>query len=75
MIIVWNFMGKLLYKLNGHLGCIRSLYIDDYKLVSGGDAKKIMVWDYQVCLLCFSFFFIFIKLKCVSYFLEWSFIE
>ena len=47
-IIVWNFKGKLLYKLNGHLGCIRSLYIDDYKLVSGGDAKKIMVWDYRV---------------------------
>ena len=47
-IIVWNFGGDLLHRLNGHLGIVRSLYIDDYKLVSGGDAKKIMIWDYKV---------------------------
>lgn len=46
-IIVWNFGGDLLHRLNGHLGIVRSLYIDDYKLVSGGDAKKIMIWDYK----------------------------
>jgi len=47
-IIVWNFAGQLVHKLNGHLGIVRSLFIDDYKLVSGGDAKKIMIWDYKV---------------------------
>ena len=50
-IIVWNFRGELLFKLTGHLGVVRNLYMDEYKLVSGGDAKKIMIWDYKVSTL------------------------
>ena len=34
--------------MTGHLGIVRSLFMDGYKLVSGGDAKKIMIWDYKV---------------------------
>lgn len=60
-IIIWNFDGHLLFKLSGHLGVIRSLYMDNYKLVSGGDAKRIMVWDYKVY-----------KLKLYSFFCEFS---
>lgn len=48
-IIVWSFIsGELLHRMTGHLGIVRSLYMDEYKLVSAGDAKKIMVWDYKV---------------------------
>ena len=34
--------------LQGHLGVVRCLYIDKYKLVSGGDQKRLIVWDYRV---------------------------
>ena len=47
-VLVWNFSGKLLHQLVGHLGVVRYIFIDDFKLVTGGDAKKIMVWDYKV---------------------------
>ena len=50
-IIVWNLQGELLFRLTGHLGVVRNLYMDDFKLVSGGDAKKIMIWDYKVKIL------------------------
>jgi F-box and WD-40 domain protein 7 len=47
-VLVWNFSGKLLHQLVGHLGVVRYMFIDNFKLVTGGDAKKIMVWDYKV---------------------------
>ncbi|RMZ97509.1 F-box WD repeat-containing 7-like [Brachionus plicatilis] len=47
LVIIWNFSGDLLYKLNGHLGIVRFCYMDDYKLITGGDAKRIVIWDYK----------------------------
>ena len=38
--------------LQGHLGVVRCLYIDKYKLVSGGDQKRLIVWDYRVSVCC-----------------------
>ena len=41
--------GELKFNLKGdHLGVVRCLHLDKYKLVSGGDQKKICVWDYGV---------------------------
>ena len=42
------FLRDLLKYILRHLGIVRFLYIDEFKLVSGGDAKKIMIWDYKV---------------------------
>lgn len=41
-------IGDCRYIFEGHLGVVRCLYIDDVKLISGGDQKKIIVWDYKV---------------------------
>jgi hypothetical protein len=38
----------MLAVLHEHIGVVRCLYIDDYKLVSGGDCKKIVIWDWRV---------------------------
>ncbi|XP_062596857.1 F-box/WD repeat-containing protein 7-like [Saccostrea cucullata] len=46
-IIVWNYDGNHLHTLTGHLGIVRCLYINEFRLVSGGDQKKINVWDYR----------------------------
>jgi WD40 repeat protein len=49
LVILWSLhTGHLLYKLPGHLGVVRFIFMDEQKLVTGGDAKKIMVWDYKV---------------------------
>lgn len=48
LVIIWNFVGDLLYKLTGHLGIVRFCFMDEYKLITGGDAKRILVWDYRV---------------------------
>lgn len=40
--------GEILHVLEGHLGVVLSLYIDHDKLISAGQQKKIMVWDYRV---------------------------
>lgn len=49
LVILWSLSdASMLFKLAGHLGVVRCLYLDEFKLVSGGDAKKIMVWDYKV---------------------------
>ncbi|CAF0924589.1 unnamed protein product [Brachionus calyciflorus] len=47
LVIIWNLNGDLLYRLSGHLGIVRFIHIDRYKLVTGGDAKRILVWDYK----------------------------
>ena len=51
-VIVWNFEGKLIHLLSGHLGVVRYVFMDDNKLVTGGDAKKIIIWDYKVFFFC-----------------------
>jgi F-box/WD-40 domain protein 7 len=53
LIIIWNTYGDLLYKLSGHLGIVRCLHLDEFKLVSSGDAKKVMIWNYRVLNLLF----------------------
>lgn len=40
--------GKLLHELHEHLGVVRCLHINDERLVSGGDQKKVVIWDYRV---------------------------
>ena len=40
--------GKALHVLQGHLGVVRCLHINDERLVSGGDQQKVIVWDYRV---------------------------
>lgn len=49
LVIIWNFSGELLHKMTGHLGIVRFIHLDEHKLVTGGDAKRIIVWDYKVC--------------------------
>lgn len=34
--------------MTGHLGVVRFLFINDERLVSGGDQKKIGIWNYRV---------------------------
>lgn len=52
LVIIWSYpYGQLLYKLTGHLGVVRFVFFDDFKLVSGGDSKKIIVWNYKVKLI------------------------
>jgi WD40 repeat protein len=53
LVIIWSVEGELLSKLAGHLGIVRYLFLDEYKLVSAGDARKIMVWNYKVRVLEF----------------------
>eukprot|EP00911_Craspedida_sp_UC1_P000426 UC1_evm3s321 len=36
----------LLARLDGHVGVVRSICIDGWKLVSGGDKRKVLVWDW-----------------------------
>ncbi len=50
-VIIWNFEGVQLHKLSGHLGNVRFVFIDEHKLVTAGDAKKIIIWNYKVFLL------------------------
>ena len=40
--------GAQLHRLEGHLGIVRCMYIDKDKLISGGDQKKIIIWNYKV---------------------------
>ena len=50
LVIVWSrHDGRLLHKLSGHLGIVRFIHMDEHKLVTGGDSKKIIVWNYRVC--------------------------
>ena len=42
------FAGTLLYTLEEHIGVVRCLYLSGNRLVSGGDQKRIAVWDIKV---------------------------
>jgi WD40 repeat protein len=60
LVIVWSLSsGSLIFKLKGHLGSVRYIYMDDFKLVTAGDAKKINVWDYKVSFLSKSSYYLY----------------
>ncbi|KXJ26868.1 F-box/WD repeat-containing protein 7 [Exaiptasia diaphana] len=42
---LWSFEGELLHTLCEHIGIVRCLHLTNNRLVSGGDRKKIVVWD------------------------------
>ena len=42
------FAGTLLHTLEEHIGVVRCLYLSGNRLVSGGDQKRIAVWDIKV---------------------------
>lgn len=45
LVLIWNFNGDLLFKLKGHLGIVRCVRLDEHKLVTGGDAKKVGIFS------------------------------
>ena len=40
--------GKCLHNLEGHSGVVRCLHLNENTLVSGGDLRKLIVWDLKV---------------------------
>ncbi|XP_043929670.1 F-box/WD repeat-containing protein 7-like [Protopterus annectens] len=50
-IRVWDFTGKCLFTFYEHIGVVRCLHLHGNRLVSGGDRKKIVVWDVQAGML------------------------
>ncbi|PIK45609.1 putative F-box/WD repeat-containing protein 7-like [Apostichopus japonicus] len=47
-VILWNHSGECLRVMDGHIGVVRCLRLMNGRLVTGGDRKKIMVWDGKV---------------------------
>ncbi|XP_025105940.1 F-box/WD repeat-containing protein 7-like isoform X2 [Pomacea canaliculata] len=47
VVRIWSHDGRLLHELHEHLGVVRCLHINDERLVSGGDQKKVVIWDYR----------------------------
>lgn len=47
LVRIWSHQGEMLHSLAEHLGVVRCLHINQERLVSGGDQKKICVWDYR----------------------------
>ena len=45
LVKVWDKDNQLLHTLSGHIGIVRAIYLDDWKIVSAGDRRKIIVWD------------------------------
>ena len=48
-IRVWDYLGRCLWVLEGHIGVVRCLCLRGDRLVSGGNRKRIVVWDVKVC--------------------------
>ena len=42
------FAGVCLHVLEGHIGIVRCLQLKRWRLVSGGDRKRIIVWNVKV---------------------------
>lgn len=42
-------LGLCLHVLEGHIGVVRCLAMKEDILVSGGDRKRLIVWDIKVC--------------------------
>ncbi|XP_070181266.1 F-box/WD repeat-containing protein 7-like [Littorina saxatilis] len=47
IVRIWGHDGSLIHCLKEHLGVVRCLHINNERLVSGGDQKKIVIWDYR----------------------------
>ena len=41
-------LGDLMFTMFGHVGIVRLLHLDRDKVVSGGDRRKIIVWNWMV---------------------------
>ena len=55
-IRVWNYQGRCQWVLEDHIGVVRCLCLRGDRLVSGGDRKRIVVWDvkvYMYATLCY----------------------
>ena len=48
-IRVWNYSGRCQSVLEGHIGVVRCLCLRGERLVSGGDRKRVVIWDVKVC--------------------------
>ena len=47
-IRLWDYSGQCRRVLEGHIGVVRCLCLRGDRLVSGGDRKRIVVWDVEV---------------------------
>ena len=47
-IRVWDYTGHCRSILEGHIGVVRCLCLHGDRLVSGGDRKRVVVWDIKV---------------------------
>ena len=47
-IRVWDYMGHCESVLRGHIGVVRCLCLRGDRLVSGGDRKRVVIWDIKV---------------------------
>ena len=45
---VWDYQGQCQWVLEGHIGVVRCLSLHGHRLVSGGDRKRLVVWDIKV---------------------------
>ncbi len=53
--------GERLNMMQEHIGVVRCLTLHGNKLITGGDRKKIVVWDAKVSLIFHSYFFLFLS--------------
>ncbi|XP_062501853.1 F-box/WD repeat-containing protein 7-like [Corticium candelabrum] len=49
---VWNHQGLCLHELKEHLGIVRCLHLTRTRLVTGGDVRKIIIWDTERGEMC-----------------------
>jgi F-box/WD-40 domain protein 7 len=49
---VWNHQGVCLHVLSEHIGIVRCLHLNGSRMITGGDQKKIVVWNTQSGELC-----------------------
>ena len=48
LVFRFAFAGVCLHVLEGHIGIVRCLELKRWRLVSGGDRKRIIVWNVKV---------------------------
>jgi len=44
-VVIWSIHGDLRHVLDGHIGIVRCIRLQGTRLVSGGDCKRVIVWD------------------------------
>ena len=47
-IRVWDYLGQCQSVLEGHIGVVRCLCLHGDRLISGGDRKRVVIWDVKV---------------------------